>query len=56
MYRLHTVRVGLPPLRNRRDFVQAARLTLQAVDPTATLADSAIGWQARWRRRWPGFA
>jgi transcriptional regulator of acetoin/glycerol metabolism len=52
LYRLDTVRAQLPPLRHRRDFAAAARATLSAIDPAATLADDAIAYLAR--GPWPG--
>jgi transcriptional regulator of acetoin/glycerol metabolism len=52
LYRLHTVRVELPPLRARSDFDTAARTLLHGIDASAWLADDAL---ARLRRHdWPG--
>jgi transcriptional regulator of acetoin/glycerol metabolism len=52
LYRLHTVRVELPPLRARSDFDTAARVLLRGIDASASLADDAL---ARLRRHgWPG--
>jgi transcriptional regulator of acetoin/glycerol metabolism len=52
MYRLNTVRVDLPPLRERRDFTAAVRSTLAALDSAASIADDAITRLAK--ERWPG--
>jgi transcriptional regulator of acetoin/glycerol metabolism len=52
MYRLNTVRVDLPPLRERRDFSAAVRSTLAALDSAASIADDAIERLAK--ERWPG--
>jgi transcriptional regulator with PAS, ATPase and Fis domain len=52
MYRLNTVRVSLPPLRSRTDFAQAARLTLQRVDRSASLTEEAMAQLMQ--HRWPG--
>ena len=52
LYRLNTVRVSLPPLRNRRDFAAAVRCTLRAVDSHATVDDAAVALLAQ--QRWPG--
>jgi transcriptional regulator of acetoin/glycerol metabolism len=52
LYRLDTVRVGLPPLRQRRDFAIAARQVLFDMDPDATLGDDAI--DRLQRHAWPG--
>lgn len=52
LYRLHTVRVELPPLRARSDFDAAAHALLHDVDGSARLSDGAL---ARLRRHdWPG--
>ena len=52
MYRLNAVRVSLPPLRSRNDLAQAARVMLQSVDTTASLADEAVALLKR--HSWPG--
>jgi transcriptional regulator of acetoin/glycerol metabolism len=52
MYRLNTVRVDLPPLRERRDFSAAVRSTLAALDSAASITDDAIARLAK--ERWPG--
>ena len=52
MYRLNTVRVDLPPLRERRDFSAAVRSTLAALDSAASISDDAIARLAK--ERWPG--
>jgi transcriptional regulator of acetoin/glycerol metabolism len=52
LYRLNTVRVTLPPLRQRRDLPEAARWVLAAIDPHARLGDDAVDRLAR--HAWPG--
>jgi len=52
LYRLNTVCVELPPLRQRRDFAEAARHLLAALDRHATITDEAIERLAR--HSWPG--
>ena len=52
LYRLNTVRVTLPPLRQRRDLPEAARWVLAAIDPQARLGDDAVERLAR--HAWPG--
>lgn len=52
LYRLNTVRVTLPPLRQRRDLPEAARWVLRAIDTRARLGDDAI--DRLWRHSWPG--
>jgi transcriptional regulator with PAS, ATPase and Fis domain len=42
LYRLHTVRIELPPLRARSDFDDAARAMLREIDATASLDESAL--------------
>jgi len=52
LFRLNTVCVGLPPLRQRRDFATAVRSVLAGLDAGATIGDDAIerlAWHA-----WPG--
>ncbi|MCM0607420.1 MAG: sigma-54-dependent Fis family transcriptional regulator [Ideonella sp. WA131b] len=52
LYRLHTVRIELPPLRTRSDFDAAAHALLQGIDGSARLAGDAL---ARLRQHdWPG--
>jgi len=51
-YRLDTVCVKLPPLRQRRDFADAVIVVLRRLDPRAAIADAAIDrLQAH---AWPG--
>jgi sigma-54 dependent transcriptional regulator, acetoin dehydrogenase operon transcriptional activator AcoR len=52
LYRLNTVRVALPPLRQRRDFASAVRQTLQAIDPLARIDDEAVARLSL--HAWPG--
>lgn len=52
LYRLNTVRVALPPLRQRRDFAAVARRVLADIDPVARLDDEAVARLAR--HPWPG--
>jgi transcriptional regulator of acetoin/glycerol metabolism len=52
LYRLNTVRIELPPLRQRRDFAAASRSVLAAIDIGASLSDAAIDRLAR--HGWPG--
>lgn len=52
LYRLNTVRVTLPPLRQRRDFAQAARHMLAGLDAEMQLDDGALARLAR--HDWPG--
>jgi transcriptional regulator of acetoin/glycerol metabolism len=55
LYRLDTVRVRLPPLRQRRDFADAALTVLRRLDARAAIADDAIdrlqahGWPGNFR-------
>ena len=52
LYRLHTVRVELPPLRARSDFDDAAHALLREIDAGVRLSGSAL---RRLRRHdWPG--
>ncbi|MFN9744393.1 MAG: sigma-54-dependent Fis family transcriptional regulator [Betaproteobacteria bacterium] len=52
LYRLHTVRVELPPLRARSDFDDAARALLREIDAGIRLSEPAL---RRLRRHdWPG--
>jgi len=52
LYRLNTVRVDLPPLRQRRDFAQVVRSVLAGLDPHAGIDNDALALLAR--HRWPG--
>jgi sigma-54 dependent transcriptional regulator, acetoin dehydrogenase operon transcriptional activator AcoR len=52
LYRLNTVRVTLPTLRQRHDFAQAARHMLAGLDAGMQLDDGAIARLAR--HDWPG--
>lgn len=52
MYRLNTVRVLLPPLRQRRDFADGVRSVLATLDPRATASDEALARLAG--HTWPG--
>ena len=52
MYRLNTVRVALPPLRQRRDFAAAVRSVLATLDARATASDQALARLAQ--HAWPG--
>lgn len=52
LYRLHTVRIELPPLRARSDFDDAARAMLREIDATASLDESALALLRR--HHWPG--
>lgn len=52
LYRLDTVRIELPPLRDRQDFSLASRSVLGNLDPRATLTDAAVRRLAQ--HRWPG--
>ncbi len=55
LYRLNTVSVQLPPLRERTDFATAVRAVLAAVDSAASITDEAIerlaghGWPGNFR-------
>ncbi len=51
-YRLNTVAVKLPPLRQRRDFEPAVRSVLRLLEPAASIADAAI--QRLAAHAWPG--
>ena len=52
MYRLNTVRVVLPPLRERRDFGEAVWHVLNGLAPTASITPAAIDLLAS--HNWPG--
>jgi transcriptional regulator with PAS, ATPase and Fis domain len=52
LYRLNTVCVQLPPLRERSDFATAVRAVLAAVDSAASITDEAIDRLAA--HGWPG--
>ena len=52
LYRLNTVHVALPPLRERSDFAAAVRQVLAALDPAARIDDAAVARLAR--HAWPG--
>ncbi len=52
LYRLSTVRVRLPALRERRDFAAAVRAVLHAVDAAARIAPEAV--QRLAGHGWPG--
>lgn len=52
LYRLNTIRVNLPPLRQRRDFNAAVRSVLRTLDPVATIDDAAVERLAG--HDWPG--
>jgi transcriptional regulator of acetoin/glycerol metabolism len=52
MYRLNTVRVRLPALRDRQDFTQAAWQVLRGIAPQASLTDEAVATLAG--HDWPG--
>ena len=52
LYRLNTVRLSLPPLRQRADLAQAVRWVLSDIDATMAIDDQAIEQLAR--HSWPG--
>lgn len=52
MYRLNTVRVTLPPLRDRRDFDAAVQHVLHGLAPSASITASAVRRLAS--HEWPG--
>jgi len=52
LYRLNTVRVSLPPLRQRADFAAAARQLLASIDARASIDDAAL--QRLRAQAWPG--
>ena len=52
LYRLNTVRVTLPALRNRRDLPQAVRWVLRGIDSRMTIDDDAVVLLAA--HGWPG--
>jgi len=52
LYRLNTVRVTLPPLRQRRDFATAVRQLLAGIDAQASIDDAAL--QRLRGQPWPG--
>jgi transcriptional regulator of acetoin/glycerol metabolism len=51
-YRLNTVRVDLPPLRERQDFAPALRSLLATIQPGARIDDAAV--QRLRQHSWPG--
>ena len=51
-HRLNTVRVTLPPLRNRRDLPEAVRWVLGNIERRLEITDSAVAYLAR--HPWPG--
>ena len=51
-HRLSTVRVTLPPLRNRRDLPEAVRWVLGHIEHRLEITDSAVAYLAR--HPWPG--
>ena len=52
LFRLNTLEVTLPPLRERADFAEIARHLLKIIDPAASLTLSALDWLAA--LDWPG--
>lgn len=52
LYRLNTVQVVLPPLRERSDLAAVARVVLARIDPLARISDGAL--QALAAHDWPG--
>jgi sigma-54 dependent transcriptional regulator, acetoin dehydrogenase operon transcriptional activator AcoR len=52
LYRLNTVRVVLPPLRERRDLAEAVRWVLATLAPHAAIDEAAIA--PLLQHRWPG--
>ncbi|MEY8876115.1 MAG: sigma 54-interacting transcriptional regulator, partial [Leptothrix sp. (in: b-proteobacteria)] len=52
LYRLNTVRIDLPPLRQRSDFSAIALRLLEQLDPNAQISDDALA--ALGRARWSG--
>ena len=52
LYRLNTVHVALPPLRQRHDFAAAVQAVLAAIDPAATIGAAAVDRLAL--HSWPG--
>jgi transcriptional regulator of acetoin/glycerol metabolism len=52
LYRLNTVQVELPPLRERSDLAAVARHVMARIDPGCRLSDAAIALLAR--HDWPG--
>jgi transcriptional regulator with PAS, ATPase and Fis domain len=52
MYRLDTVRIELPPLRERSDFARAVAAVLAEIDPGARVDGAAL--QRLARHAWPG--
>lgn len=52
LYRLNTVRVSLPPLRERSDLAAAAHWVLRGIDPSARLLDD--GLVLLQQHTWPG--
>jgi transcriptional regulator of acetoin/glycerol metabolism len=52
LYRLNTVRVDMPPLRQRQDFAAAVHCVLSMLDPRATIEDIAV--ERLQAYAWPG--
>ncbi|MGL4240938.1 MAG: sigma 54-interacting transcriptional regulator, partial [Beijerinckiaceae bacterium] len=52
LFRLNTLDVTLPPLRERSDFDEIARHLIRSIDPSASLTVSAI--ERLTEREWPG--
>jgi transcriptional regulator of acetoin/glycerol metabolism len=52
LFRLNTICVDLPPLRQRSDLARCVRSTLQRIDAGASISDAAIARLAQ--HDWPG--